>query len=324
MSIAIIVSTHGSTSEFLLKTTEMILGTQDNTSWVNFLPEENTKILREKFSQSLSKLNITVGVLFFVDIWGGTPFNVANDFINDKENYDIISGVNVPMLIETFMARNDKNIIFKELINIAITKGRDSIRSAKNNISGISSFNKIKDIKNVSQNENHHMLISLVRIDDRLIHGQVVTSWTKETNVSRIIVVNDEIAKDKIRTTLLTQVAPPGISVHVINIAKTIRVFNNPRYDKEKVMLLLNNPNDVLRLIEGGIPITSVNIGGMAFHTGKIQIHNVISVNEEDIEAFKKLDKYGINLEIRKVVSDPPLKIMDLINKMNKSNFQEK
>lgn len=113
------------------------------------------------------------------------------------------------------------------------------------------------------------MVIGLARIDDRLIHGQVATRWTKETNVSRIIVVSDEVAADTVRKTLLTQVAPPGVTAHVVDVAKMIRVYNNPKYAGERVMLLFTNPTDVERLVEGGVKITSVNVGGMAFRQGK-------------------------------------------------------
>ncbi|AKC60600.1 PTS mannose transporter subunit IIAB [Blochmannia endosymbiont of Camponotus (Colobopsis) obliquus] len=321
MSIAVIISTHGSTAENLLKTTEMILGTQDNVSWVNFLPEDNAEILKKKFIKNLENLSTTIGVLFLVDMWGGTPFNIANSIIVGKKNYDIITGVNIPMLTEIFMARNDENITFYKLINIAINNGRDAIKSTKNLVQPIhtKSLNDINNTSDVNNFNNKHMIINLARIDDRLIHGQIVTRWTKETNVSRIIVVSDEVAKDEIRKTLLTRIAPPGVTAHVVSISKAIRVFHNPKYAKDRVMLLFNNPNDVLRLIEGGVPITSVNIGGMAFQEGKIQINDAISVNKEDIDAFKKLNKIGIDLEVRKVISDSPLKIMDLIkNKINK------
>jgi len=97
-----------------------------------------------------------------------------------------------------------------------------------------------------------HMKIGLARIDDRLIHGQVATRWTKETNVTRIIVVSDEVAADTVRKTLLTQVAPPGVTAHVVDVAKAIRVYDNPKYAGDKVMLLFTNPTDVLRLVEGG------------------------------------------------------------------------
>lgn len=320
MTIAIILGAHGSVSKKLLDTTEMIIGKQKNVAWVDLLPEENTKILIEKYNAHLSNLDTSTGVLFMVDTWGGSPFNAAHSIVLNKEKYDIITGMNIPMLIEVFMARDDTHSL-QELIQIALNSGNESIKSVKYSLTNHHFRYEKNIIKHTpppelsNKNKKNHMTICLARIDDRLIHGQVVTRWTKEYNVQRIIVVNDEVSKDMIRKTLLTQVTPPGITAHVLDINKTIRVYNNPKYAGDKVIMLFTNPTDVLRLIEGGIPINSVNIGGMAFYKDKKQITNAISVNNTDIEAFKKLDQYGIELEIRKVPSDPSLKMMQLIKK---------
>lgn len=154
------------------------------------------------------------------------------------------------------------------------------------------------------------MKIVLARIDDRLIHGQVATVWSKVSGCERIIVVSDEVAKDELRSTLLVQVAPPGIKAHVLNIDKAIRVYNNPKNDF-KALLLFTNPTDVLRLVEGGVKIESVNIGGMSFKEGKRQVTGTISVNEQDENAFKELNKRGIELEIRVVASDSKVLLKD-------------
>ena len=78
--------------------------------------------------------------------------------------------------------------------------------------------------------------------------------------------------KDQIRKTLLLQVGPPGVKVSVVDVAKAVRVYNNPKYEKDTVFFLYTCPQDVLRMAEAGVPIKSVNIGGMAFKTGKTQI----------------------------------------------------
>ncbi|CQR23078.1 PTS system mannose-specific transporter subunit IIAB [Yersinia enterocolitica] len=130
--------------------------------------------------------------------------------------------------------------------------------------------------------------------------------------------VSDEVAADKMRSTLLKQVAPPGVTAHVVDVEKAIRVYNNPQYAKDRVMLLFTNPTDVVRLVEGGVDIKSVNIGGMAFRQGKTQVNNAVSVDEKDVEAFKKLNARGIELEVRKVSSDSRIKMMDLISKLDK------
>lgn len=325
MTIAIVIGTHGWAAEQLLKTAEMLLGEQQNVGWIDFVPGENAETLIEKYHAQLEKLDTHQGVLFLVDTWGGSPFNAASRIVVDKAQYDVIAGVNIPMLVETLMARDD-NPSFDELISIAVEAGREGVKAlkAKESVKPASAASPpapaasqpTAPLKPMGPDD--YMIIGLARIDDRLIHGQVATRWTKETNVSRIIVVSDEVAADQVRKTLLTQVAPPGVTAHVVDVAKMIRVYNNPKYARERVMLLFTNPTDVERLVEGGVKITTVNIGGMAYRQGKTQVNNAVSVDEKDIKAFKWLNERGIELEVRKVSSDPRLKMMDLISKVDK------
>ncbi|GJL37423.1 PTS mannose transporter subunit EIIAB [Enterobacter hormaechei] len=319
MTIAIVIGTHGWAAEQLLKTAEMLLGEQENVGWIDFVPGENAETLIEKYNAQLEKLDTHQGVLFLVDTWGGSPFNAASRIVVDKEHYEVVAGVNIPMLVETLMARDD-NPTFDELVAVAVETGREGVKALKakpvEKPTPIAPLKPAAPVKPMGPND--YMVIGLARIDDRLIHGQVATRWTKETNVTRIIVVSDEVAADNVRKTLLTQVAPPGVTAHVVDVAKMIRVYNNPKYAGERVMLLFTNPTDVLRIVEEGVKITSVNIGGMAYRQGKTQVNNAVSVDDKDIAAFRKLNERNIELEVRKVSNDPKLKMMDLINKAAK------
>ncbi|SMG13239.1 PTS mannose transporter subunit IIAB [Cedecea sp. NFIX57] len=320
MTIAIVIGTHGWAAEQLLKTAEMLLGEQENVGWIDFVPGENAETLIEKYNAQLEKLDTSKGVLFLVDTWGGSPFNAASRIVVDKEHYEVVAGVNIPMLVETLMSRDD-NPTFDDLVAHAVETGREGVKALKAKPIEKAAPAPIAAAPKAAapakpMGPNDYMNIGLARIDDRLIHGQVATRWTKETNVTRIIVVSDEVAADTVRKTLLTQVAPPGVTAHVVDVAKMIRVYNNPKYAGERVMLLFTNPTDVERIVEGGVKITSVNIGGMAFRQGKTQVNNAISVDEKDIEAFKKLNDRGIELEARKVSTDQKLKMMDLIAKV--------
>ncbi|MCU5775804.1 PTS mannose transporter subunit IIAB [Erwiniaceae bacterium BAC15a-03b] len=320
MTIAIVIGTHGWAAEQLLKTAEMLLGEQQNVGWIDFVPGENAETLIEKYNARLTELNTADGVLFLVDTWGGSPFNAASRIVVDKQNYEVVAGVNIPMLVETLMARDD-NPSFDELVAVAVETGREGVKALKAKEPEAAPVVAIKPVAAAAplkpMSPEDHMKIGLARIDDRLIHGQVATRWTKETNVTRIIVVSDEVAADNVRKTLLTQVAPPGVTAHVVDVAKMIRVYNNPKYGQDKVMLLFTNPTDVERVVAEGVNIKSVNIGGMAFRQGKTQVNNAVSVDETDIAAFKKLNQRGIELEVRKVSSDQKLKMMDLIAKVN-------
>ncbi|UNH41178.1 PTS mannose transporter subunit IIAB [Moellerella wisconsensis] len=320
MSIAIMIGTHGVAAEQLLRTTEMLIGEQENVSFIDFVPGENADTLFDKYNAKLTDLTTTDGVLFLVDTWGGSPFNAATRIVNQNDNYEIVTGVNVPMLVETFMCRDDGPSM-EELVTVALETGRGGIKPFKlqepepEAVATPAPSPAPQAAPQVAPVPGGHMVIALARIDDRLIHGQVATRWTKETGVKRIIVVSDEVAKDHVRSTLLKQVAPPGVTAHVVDVEKCVRVYNNPKYAGERVMLLFTNPTDVKRIVEGGVEIKSVNIGGMAFHEGKTQVTNAVSIDDKDVSAFNYLNDQGIELEVRKVASDSKVRMMDLIKK---------
>lgn len=160
------------------------------------------------------------------------------------------------------------------------------------------------------------MQINFVRIDDRLIHGQVATVWVKESKCNKIMVASDEVAADKLRKTLLLQVTPPGLKAYVLPIDKVIEVYKNPKYDSFKALILCTNPVDVLRLVEGGMDIKSVNLGGMCYKEGRTQISSAVSLGKEDIDALKKMHELGIELELRKIASDSKVDVMSKITNL--------
>ena len=157
------------------------------------------------------------------------------------------------------------------------------------------------------------MEIAFCRIDDRLIHGQVATVWSKVTGCNRIMCVSDEVAKDELRKKLLLQVVPPGLKGYVIPVAKAIEAYKNPKYDSFKTLFLFTNPKDVLRAVKGGIPFKSVNLGGKCFKDGDTLISQAVSVNAEDVAAIKELVGMGIEVEMRKLVNDPKVDAMDAL-----------
>ncbi|KAF1306115.1 PTS sugar transporter subunit IIB [Enterococcus saccharolyticus] len=162
------------------------------------------------------------------------------------------------------------------------------------------------------------MDIRLARIDDRLIHGQVATVWAKEAGAERIIVVSKEVAGDQIRKTLVKQAAPPGIKANIVDVDKAVRVYNNPKYSNETVFYLFTNPSEVLEMIEKGVPIQSVNIGGMQYQTGRVQVTKSVSVEQKDVDAFRKLSDLGVELDLRVVATDAK---SDFESKLKEAGF---
>lgn len=124
--IALIIGTHGKFSEELVKSAEMIFGFQENVGVVTFKPGEGTENLVEKYNNLINELNCEDGVLFMVDLFGGSPFNAASMLALKHNNMEIVAGVNLPMLLEVFSSRDFSSL--SELVTIAQDAGKDSIK----------------------------------------------------------------------------------------------------------------------------------------------------------------------------------------------------
>lgn len=155
----------------------------------------------------------------------------------------------------------------------------------------------------------------LVRIDDRLIHGQVVENWMKFLKINHVIVVNDFVASDRMQKTLFSMAVPDHAKISILTITQAKEAILNGQFEGDKAMLLLVSPQDVLNLINKGVRIKEVNVGGMHYSPDKKQILKAISVSKEDIQAFQELDKLGVYLEARMVPNDEKIDIMEIIKR---------
>jgi len=155
----------------------------------------------------------------------------------------------------------------------------------------------------------------LVRIDDRLIHGQVVENWMKFLKINHVVVVNDFVASDRMQKALFSMAVPEHTRVSILTIAQAKKAILNGQFEEDRVMLLLGSPGDVLNLIDGGVKIREVNVGGIHYSSEKRQILKAISVSKEDIQAFQELDRLGVRLEARMVPDDEKIDIMEIIKR---------
>jgi PTS system mannose-specific IIA component/PTS system mannose-specific IIB component len=130
--ISVIVGTHGIFSEEILKSAEMIFGSQENVGSVTFNPGEGIDSLVEKYNNLINRLDSKEGVLFMVDLFGGSPFNAASIIAMKNENMEIVTGVNLPMILEVLGSREFLNL--QELIQIALNSGKDAIKILTKNV----------------------------------------------------------------------------------------------------------------------------------------------------------------------------------------------
>ncbi|QOJ79235.1 PTS sugar transporter subunit IIB [Infirmifilum lucidum] len=145
-----------------------------------------------------------------------------------------------------------------------------------------------------------------IRIDDRFIHGQVTAAWTKKVGATSIWVVNDKIAGNPALKQLQIMLAPPGVSVAVLKIEEAVEKIKNLK-NNEKVLMLFENPVDVLAFLEkSGVKVDSVQLGQMGYRAGRVKIEKTFDIGPEDHKALLKLLDMGVKLYYQQLPDFPP------------------
>lgn len=318
--VGIIIASHGEFAEGILQSATMIVGEQENVAAVVLQPSEGPDDIRKKIEEAAASFD-TDEVLVLADLWGGTPFNQANSiYEQNKDKWAIVAGLSLPMLIEALTGRysmNESHAIARAIVPVAqenVKVKPESLGPVEKPAAPAEGNKALPEGTVVGSGQ---IDIGLARVDSRLLHGQVATAWSKDIKPTRIIVVSDEVSKDELRKSLITQAAPPGVKANVIPISKMIEIWKDPRFGKTRALLLFENPHDVLRVVEGGVELKEVNIGSMAHSEGKVMINNVLSVDEKDVKALHALKDKGITFDVRKVPSDQRKNMLELLKKTN-------
>lgn len=157
------------------------------------------------------------------------------------------------------------------------------------------------------------MAILNVRIDARLIHGQVANLWTSYLNITRIMVVDEVAANNDIDKAGLRLACPAGVNLSVLTVEKAATNINEGRYDSQRVLLVVRNPQTVLQLVEAGVHLPEINAGNMSKTDSTRPIRKTVHVTEDDVEAFKKLSAKGISLTAQLVPNEEKVDLMTLL-----------
>lgn len=318
--VGIIIASHGEFADGIKQSGSMIFGEQANVASVCFMPSEGPEDLQRKLREAVEAVE-SEEILFLVDLWGGSPFNQANILFEEApESRAIVAGLSLPMLIESYASRfsmTKAHDIAKAIAPTAIDGVKVRPESLQPNpevkvaAATVSSTGAIPEGTVLGDGK---MKFVLARVDTRLLHGQVATGWTKATQPDRIIVVSDTVSQDDLRKKLIEQAAPPGVRAHVIPLAKLVEVSKDPRFGATKALLLFENPQDALKVIEQGVEIEELNIGSMAHSVGKVLISTSLSMDQADVDTYKKLADLNVKFDVRKVPNDKAADLFKLIS----------
>ena len=323
--VTIIVAAHGESAPALLKTAGMILGNFENVHPVTFLPGQGPEDLVEEYTR-IVEASEAEETLLLVDLFGGSPYNAGAQFAATREGVDVVSGVNVPMLIEVISGAGRKNATLKSLVakaHKAGTKGIRSFQEANQPVAAKPADSKPAETKPAEtkavevpaaqQVPGGTMDAIFTRIDSRLIHGQVAGTWVPHIAPQTFIAASDNAAHDQLRKSLLLQVAPTSVKTNVLDIAKAGRVYNNPKYTGMKTMFVVESPVDVVRLLDEGVKINEVNVGGVTFKTGMVQLSDAVYASEEHLEAYRELIKRGVKLTVQQLPNHSPVDLAKIL-----------
>lgn len=158
--------------------------------------------------------------------------------------------------------------------------------------------------------------IMKVRIDSRLIHGQVALSWCNFLPVNRIMVIDDEIINDSLQISLLKMSCPNGIKLSVLKPADAASNLLANKYMADKIFIIVKNPEMLAQLWDFGIHMKEINVGNMSGNQETILIKKDVCVTKEHIEIFKKLSKKGVKITAQTVPNDLEVDLMNLIEKI--------
>lgn len=301
----IILISHGSMAEGVKASLEMIVGKQDHVHVVALTPDGDNWQFEEELLKKMKALNGSS--LIIADLLGGTPCNVALSNYLESENVEIIAGMSLPLVIEATL---NSTATVKELIQAATTGIVDVKQKMKQTEIEKEPSLPMNNSQLYEAYKGKENIVN-VRMDERLIHGQVAGIWAPSLHTQRIIVINDEAAADTLQKSSLRMAAPTSMRLSVLPVESAAKNIRSGKYGKQRLFLVFKNPTDVLRYLKAGGKLTHVNVGNMSYKEGSKDITKSIKVLDEEIDVFESIAAMDINVTAQLVPNDPVIDFMD-------------
>ncbi|WP_082266013.1 PTS mannose/fructose/sorbose transporter subunit IIAB [Enterococcus crotali] len=300
----IVLISHGGMAEGVKVSLEMIVGQQQNIHTVSLRPDGDNIQFENELNEKMKALNGST--LIIADLLGGTPCNVAVKNYLNTEGVEIIAGMTLSIVIEAVV---NQQVSIKELVCLAkenIVDVKAGMNKAEKDITEASLETELSNFSEYAGQAN----IVNTRIDERLIHGQVAGIWSTSLDTQRIIVANDEAALDPLQKSSLRMAAPTSMRLSVLPVAEAAENICAGKYGKQRLFLLFKNPTDVLRYLDAGGSIETVNVGNMSYKEGAREVTKSIQVLEAEEAIFETIASKGVNVTAQLVPNDPAIDFM--------------
>ena len=322
----ILIATHGKMASGIRYTAELIVGKMDEITTIDayVTPEDNVeKKFEEYFAQHENDR-----IFVFTDLMGGSVNQKLLGY-SQKENVTLITGTNLPVLMQVMMADDDvTEEEIKEFIDDAreelqvVDLGGEKKSPAKENAAPAAEKSAPKKAPAPQSYDNSTAKITALRVDDRLIHGQVAMTWTKQLAVQGIVVANDEAANDNTQKMALKMAVPGGIKSLIKPVDEAIRILNNPKASKMRILVLTRTVKDALKVRQSVGEIGFLNVGNTGRFDGidvseKLVLTPTIMLTKTEQQALKDLVALDPKTCMQQVPNDEQKLVKDVLDKLN-------
>ncbi|MEV2908481.1 PTS sugar transporter subunit IIB [Paenibacillus larvae] len=155
-----------------------------------------------------------------------------------------------------------------------------------------------------------------IRIDDRLIHGQVATRWATGLKVNRIMVIDDEVAANENEKAILRMAAPSSVNTSILGFEKAVANLQNGNYRGQRVLLIVKTPEILANMMERGLKFPHINIGNMSNRPGTKQIKKSVSMTSSEVSSIELLMSQGVKVTAQMVPDEPDTDIEVFLRKI--------
>lgn len=322
----ILIATHGKMASGIRYTAELIVGKMDEITTIDayVTPEDNVeKKFEEYFAQHENDR-----IFVFTDLMGGSVNQKLLGY-SQKENVTLITGTNLPVLMQVMMADDD---VTEEEIQEFIDDAREELQvvdlggekksPAKENAAPAAEKSAPKKAPAPQSYDNSTAKITALRVDDRLIHGQVAMTWTKQLAVQGIVVANDEAANDNTQKMALKMAVPGGIKSLIKPVDEAIRILNNPKASRMRILVLTRTVKDALKIRQSVGEIGFLNVGNTGRFDGidvseKLVLTPTIMLTKAEQQALKELVALDPKACMQQVPNDEQKLVKDVLDKLD-------
>lgn len=158
------------------------------------------------------------------------------------------------------------------------------------------------------------MSVELVRVDFRLIHGQVITRWVPQLSINEVVIIDTDLSNDEFMKQVFHMAIPQNVNLRILNIKEAVKSQKNDEYEKNRVLLLFKNINELVKAVDEGLILDEVQIGGLGGGPGRKAVSNAITLDQEDANKLLSLEKEGIEIYFQ-TTPDYPLESLEKVLK---------